>query len=106
VFDASEINSTAKWHSGTNGDIYIPACSMYPLGMRSRLIESKYEGLEGKYYSEYLNNIDTPNMTVDEGLIDGEKLRGQTLVQTFRNSNTDEVKLFSVSCLMTDSELS
>jgi len=66
--------------------ITIHSSDQNPIGMKSRLHESKFILKEGIYYSEFLNDMLTPMATSElEGLINGRPLRGQSAEITIEN---------------------
>lgn len=100
TYQAIAVHSTDKWDMPTTDDIQIPANANYPQGMSSRLKANKLRAKEGIYYSEFLRDGNTPDMTYIEGLIKGRVLRGNILKLKLRNSavNGDlPSELFSIS---------
>ena len=106
LLTAIAVHADSLWHSGTDGDIQIPASSNYPLGMSSRLKPVRFRNKEGLWYSEFLKNGLTPSMDYDTGIRQGHKLRGTVATIRLRNSQKEASDLFSVSIKYTPSEYS
>lgn len=107
VFNAIAVYSNKTWASPTIGDIQIPSSINYPQGMSSRLLEDRFRWKEGVSYSEYSRDALSPNFASAQlALINGRKLRGESLLQRIENTSTDEVVLYSVIVHSAPSELS
>lgn len=74
-----------------------------PSGQSSELIESDFELWENVYYAALLRDVNTPN--ISNPLIEGDVLRDSTIEITFRNDNTDYVKINAVNIHHENSEL-
>ena len=99
AFDSNMIWSAVK--------IRIPANEEYPLGMESRLIESKFRLKEGFYYAEFLKDMNTPNFSnAVLALINGRDLRGRVIEITLENGHDEHVVLFSAYVNLIQSALS
>lgn len=103
---AMSIHANSLWQPNQDGDITIPPNITYANGMSSRLKPAKFRKKEGLFYSEFLHNGLTPNMTYDEGVRHGQKLRGNLMRIRLRNADKLPSDLFSVSIKYTSSELS
>jgi hypothetical protein len=107
VYTSVAVYADKTFSSPNLGDISIEPSVNYPNGMESRLVEAKWRWKEGVLYAQYLRDGLTPNFpTVDEAIMGGRKLRGETLVQQLENTDTDEATLYSVLVHGVDSELS
>lgn len=107
VYTSIAVYADKTFSSPVLGDISIEPSVNYPNGMESRLVEGKWRWKEGVLYAQYLRDGLTPNFpTVDEAIMGGRKLRGETLVQQLENTDTDEATLYSVIVHGVDSELS
>lgn len=107
VYTSIAVYADKTFSSPVLGDISIEPSVNYPNGMESRLVEGKWRWKEGVLYAQYLRDGLTPNFpTVDEAIMGGRKLRGETLVQQIENTDTDEATLYSVIVHGVDSELS
>ena len=107
VYTSIAVYADKTFSSPVLGDISIEPSVNYPNGMESRLVEAKWRWKEGVLYAQYLRDGLTPNFpTVDEAIMGGRKLRGETLAQQLENTDTDEATLYSVIVHGVDSELS
>lgn len=95
VYKNMAIRANSIWSAPNDGDVLIPATDMYSTGMSSRLIGSKFKYKEGVYYSEFLRDINTPNVTLP--LINGRPLRGHVLGVMLTSFSTDNTVLFAVT---------
>lgn len=88
-------------------DIEVPANSIYPSGMKSRLIKQKFVNKEGVFYAAFLRDMNSPNFaTPDDALINGRALRGNVLRVVLENDSTNLVILNAVNMKYIYSELS
>jgi hypothetical protein len=107
VYTSIAVYADKTFSSPVLGDISIEPSVNYPNGMESRLVEGKWRWKEGVLYAQYLRDGLTPNFpTVDEAIMGGRKLRGETLVQQIETTDTEEATLYSVIVHGVDSELS
>jgi hypothetical protein len=107
VYTSIAVYADKTFSSPNLGDISIEPSVNYPNGMKSRLVEAKWRWKEGVLYAQYLRDGLTPNFpTVDEAIMGGRKLRGETLIQQIENTDTEEATLYSVIVHGVDSELS
>lgn len=107
VYTSIAVYADKTFSSPNLGDVSIEPSVNYPQGMDSRLVEAKWRWKEGVLYAQYLRDGSTPNFpSVDEAIMGGRKLRGETLVQQIENFDTDEATLYSVLVHGVDSELS
>ena len=107
VYTSIAVYADKTFSSPNLGDISIEPSVNYPQGMDSRLVEAKWRWKEGVLYAQYLRDGLTPNFpSVDEAIMGGRKLRGETLVHQLENFDTDEATLYSVIVHGVDSELS
>lgn len=106
LLTAIAIHGNNLWDAREDGDIYIEPNTTYASGMSSRLKPAKFRKKEGLFYSEFLRNGLTPNMTYDNAIINGHKLRGNIAKIRLRNRDKEKSDLFSVSIKYVNSELS
>lgn len=110
VHDWMDIKGTNRWEaSDGNGsfNITIPENAMYPLGMKSRLVMSKFTGREGEWHADFLRDANTPNMPNEQyALINGRALRGYVINIILENGYTEYTRLFAVKIHSTPSEKS
>jgi hypothetical protein len=106
LLTAIAVHGNNLWDARENGDIYIEPNTTYASGMSSRLKPAKFRKKEGVFYSEFLRNGLTPNMTYDNAIVNGHKLRGDIAKIRLRNYDNVKSDLFSVSIKYVNSELS
>ncbi len=74
VFTDITVNANKVWFSPNDTDIIVPPSALYTSGMRSRLLENKFKLKEGVFYSEFMFDLNTPNVT--NPILNGRRLRG------------------------------
>lgn len=94
VFTDITVNANKVWYAPQDTDIIIPPTALYPTGMKSRLLENKLKLKEGVFYSEFLCDLFTPNVT--NPILNGRKLRGYNVIIRLQSKvetpeNTDSV---------------
>ena len=82
-----------------------PPNNLHTLGQTTRLVTAKFQKREGKWSSEILNSMTTVNRTPQDGLLNGDRMRGQYMEIELENNNTDFSELFSVNIAFIDSPL-
>ena len=104
IWKAVSIEGNKPWECPT---ITTPENDLYPNGMLSRLKLNKFIGKEGVWYSELLNDMNTPGISDPiESLINGRELRGHVVNILFRHVGTDLVVMYSFNILDNYSEMS
>ena len=106
LLNNTSVHATTVWSAYQNNDISIPPSTSYPNGMSSRIRAARFRTREGKFYAPFASNGYTPNMTYDNGVVKGQKLRGALAVIKLRNSDKTASDLFSVSIKYNISETS
>ena len=59
---------------------------------------------EGYWWSAYLRDMNTPNKTQQDALINGRELRGYAIIHNIEYSANEKAVLFDVKCTYTGSE--
>lgn len=78
-------------------DIEIPPRYGKPDGQRSRLKKGRFRSLQGDWFSEFLRDLSDPRFATElEALMGGAELSGNYMKITIQNTDTSEVKLFSI----------
>lgn len=90
------VQSNQEWFAPTKGDIQVPANEIQSSGQQTRILEGRFTYEEGMYSCEIPRDMNTPNMTETQGLINGNVLRGHVLQVKLTGNKTDEVVLRSV----------
>jgi len=85
------------------GKFFMPEATNHN-GQKTSLILDDFEDVESVYKAAFLQDVNTPN--VDIPLIEGDNIRGNSLLITLENDSTDFVKIFSVGVNFGSSELS
>jgi hypothetical protein len=93
VFTDITINANKVWFAPNDTDIVVPKTALYVNGMKSRLLQNKLKLKEGVFYSEFMNDLFTPN--VSSPILNGRKLRGQCIIirleSKIESPNTESV---------------
>jgi len=88
-------------------DMEIPADNLHPNGMKSRLIKTKFRRKESFTYAGFMRDQNTPNAaTIEDGLINGRRLKGNVLEITLENDDTTLTVLFAANIHFSWSERS
>lgn len=86
IYKAIAIDGNSIWLAP---EIIIPPNSMFPIGMKTFMPALKFVGKEGKFYSDILNDLNTPYaLNQTEALINGRPMRGQAAQVTLQNDAT------------------
>ena len=72
-------------------------------GQESSLIVEDFVDDEGVFKSNFLKDINTPNVSLP--LIEGDDLRCHSMTLEMESADTEEVKMFSVGINLTPSKL-
>ncbi len=73
-----------------------------PSGQESELVESDFELIENVYHADLLKDANTPN--VENPLIFGEDLLGETVEVEIENSNSEYTKIYAINIYSITSE--
>ena len=83
------VNSNVVWSAPNKGDVKSGS-------QETRILEAKFKYEEGVYACEIPRDMNTPNMTELQGLINGDAIRGHILDVKLEGDKTTEVILRSV----------
>jgi hypothetical protein len=75
----------------------------YPV-MKSMLYPNNFKLKEGYWWSAYLRDMNSPNKTEEQGLINGRELRGYAIIHKAEYSSNEKAVLFDVKCSYIGSE--
>lgn len=75
----------------------------YPV-MKSMLYPNNFKLKEGYWWSAYLRDMNSPNKTEEQGLINGRELRGYAIIHKAEYSSNEKAVLFDVKCNYIGSE--
>lgn len=75
----------------------------YP-AMKSMLYPNNFKLKEGYWWSAYLRDMNSPNKTEEQGLINGRELRGYAIIHKAEYSSNEKAVLFDVKCSYIGSE--
>lgn len=79
------------------------ASASYP-AMKSMLYPNNFKLKEGYWWSAYLRDMNSPNKTEEQGLINGRELRGYAIIHKAEYSSNEKAVLFDVKCSYIGSE--
>jgi hypothetical protein len=79
------------------------ATASYP-AMKSMLYPNSFKLKEGYWWSAYLRDMNTPNKTEEQGLMNGRELRGYAIIHKAEYSSNEKAVLFDVKCSYIGSE--
>lgn len=79
------------------------ATASYP-AMKSMLYANNFKLKEGYWWSAYLRDMNTPNKTEEQGLMNGRELRGYAIIHKAEYSSNEKAVLFDVKCSYIGSE--
>jgi hypothetical protein len=79
------------------------ASASYP-AMKSMLYPNSFKLKEGYWWSAYLRDMNSPNKTEEQGLINGRELRGYAIIHKAEYSSNEKAVLFDVKCSYIGSE--
>lgn len=79
------------------------ATASYP-AMKSMLYPNNFKLKEGYWWSAYLRDMNTPNKTEEQGLMNGRELRGYAIIHKAEYSSNEKAVLFDVKCSYIGSE--
>lgn len=104
IFKALAENANSVWSAP---EISIPADTQTPTGMESFLPVSKFVVKEGKFYSDILNDLNTPYaVNPTEALLNGRPMRGEAVKITLESDATDLAVLYATEVIYIYSEKS
>lgn len=100
IADSIEVHANKKWEAtdGTGGyGITTQPNDNYPIGMKSRLVQSKFAAYENYYTASFLFDANTPNMPTEEfALLNGRRLRSYWFEIQLENEHDEYVFMSSV----------
>lgn len=104
VFDNLDVYSNIAWEIPT---INIPASANYPNGMLSRIPAAKFVAKEGVWHAPFLRDINDPKYSASAivAVMNGRRLRGETIELIMTNTSTDLVYLKALNIFINPSEL-
>jgi hypothetical protein len=79
------------------------ASASYP-AMKSMLYPNSFKLKEGYWWAAYLRDMNSPNKTEEQGLINGRELRGYAIIHKAEYSSNEKAVLFDVKCSYIGSE--
>ena len=79
------------------------ASASYP-AMKSMIYPNNFKLKEGYWWSAYLRDMNSPNKTEEQGLINGRELRGYAIIHKAEYSSNEKAVLFDVKCSYIGSE--
>lgn len=79
------------------------ATASYP-AMKSMLYPNNFKLKEGYWWAAYLRDMNSPNKTEEQGLINGRELRGYAIIHKAEYSSNEKAVLFDVKCSYIGSE--
>lgn len=86
-------------------DIEIPAYFGKPNGQKSRLKKGRFKNMQGDWFADFLRDLNDPRFATDlESLMRGAELQGSVMKITIENNDTVEVRLSSVSIIVSLSD--
>ncbi len=92
-FMALSEESTHVWSCPSDGDISVPASVKYPNGMASRLLKTKFRNIHAVWYSPFDKDLNSPNLTGTDALLNGRPLLGHVIKVTLLNNDTEPVQM-------------
>ena len=91
---------TEAWSSDVNGDIETPK------GQQSQISSASYtEYLPNQFSAPILRNVNTPNISTNYVLFEGDEMQDQVLRVKLKTDNTGESNLFAVTITSIEANL-
>lgn len=100
------VEGSDVWWCPDDGSISIPPSAAYPQGMASRLLKSIFKRVYTVWYAAFKKDLNTPNITPAQAIVNGRNLAGHTISVELTNDNTEETTLHAVNIRYTLNELS
>lgn len=106
IFHHMKIDSVGPWFAPNAGDITTPVSDSYPNGMSSRLKKNNFALKEGKYWANFLRDMNDPTqLNPTKALFYGRYLRGDCMTIKLKNEDTTGTVIKGVYVFSSESNI-